>query len=102
MAYCRCAGEDLALRRCTTERSISVYNKQGFFEKNEYNAYSINDITAQKNADGSVTIQLGNCDGKTANCLPIVDGWNYTARLYRPDQSILSGEWTFPGAEPLN
>jgi len=82
--------------------SISVYNKQGFFEKNEHNAYSINNITAKKNDDGSVTIQLGDCDGKIANCLPIVDGWNYTARLYRPEQPILSGEWTFPAAIPRN
>ncbi len=82
--------------------SISVYNPGGFFEKNEYNAYSINNITAKKNADGSVTAQFGGCDGKIPNCLPIVDGWNYTVRLYRPDQSILNGEWTFPDAKPLN
>ncbi len=30
--------------------SISVYNAKGFFEKNAYNAYSINNITAKKNA----------------------------------------------------
>lgn len=82
--------------------SISVYNPGGFFEKNEYNAYSINDITAKKNADGSVTAQFGGCDGKIPNCLPIVDGWNYTVRLYRPDQSILDGEWKFPEAKPFN
>lgn len=82
--------------------SISVYNKQGFFEKNDHNAYSINNITADKNADGSVTIQFGGCDGKIVNCLPIVDGWNYTARLYRPEQAILSGEWAVPEAKPVN
>jgi hypothetical protein len=82
--------------------SVSVYNENGFFEKNDLNAYSINDITAEKNADGSVTIQFGGCDGKVANCLPIVEGWNYTARLYRPEQAILSGAWTFPEAKPLN
>jgi hypothetical protein len=82
--------------------SVSVYNEQGFFEKNDHNAYSVNDITAEKNADGSVTIQFGGCDGKIANCLPVVEGWNYTARLYRPEQPILSGEWTFPAAIPLD
>ena len=82
--------------------SVSVYNKQGFFEKNDHNAYSVNSITADKNADGSVTIQFGGCDGKIANCLPVVEGWNYTARLYRPEQAILSGEWTFPEAKPVN
>lgn len=82
--------------------SVSAYNEKGFFEKNDYNAYSINDITAKTNADGSVTIQFGGCDGKIANCLPIVEGWNYTARLYRPEQPILSGEWKFPEAMPFN
>ena len=28
-------------------------------------------------------MQLGGCDGKIANCLPVVPGWNYTVRLYR-------------------
>jgi hypothetical protein len=33
--------------------SISVYNAKGYFEPNPHNTYSINNITAQKNADGS-------------------------------------------------
>ncbi|WEK52748.1 MAG: DUF1254 domain-containing protein [Candidatus Kaistia colombiensis] len=82
--------------------SVSVYNKQGFFQKNDHNAYSVNNITADKNADGSVTIQFGGCDGKVVNCLPIVDGWNYTARFYRPEQVILSGDWAVPEAKPVN
>lgn len=82
--------------------SISVYNPKGFFEKNALNAYSINDITAKKNADGSVTIQFGGCDSKVPNCLPIVEGWNYTARLYRPEPAVLSGKWKFPEAKPSN
>ena len=32
--------------------SISVYNEKGYFEKNPYNAYSVNNITAKKNDDG--------------------------------------------------
>lgn len=80
--------------------SVSVYNAKGFFEKNDLNAYSVNDLTAKKNDDGSVTIQFGGCDGKVPNCLPIVEGWNYTARLYRPEQAILSGKWKFPAAKP--
>jgi hypothetical protein len=76
--------------------SVSVYNGQGFFEKNAYNAYSINNITAEKSPDGSITIQFGGCDGKIPNCLPIVKGWNYVARLYRPRDEILKGTWKFP------
>lgn len=81
--------------------SISVYNAKGFFEKNPYNAYSLNDITGKKNADGSMTIQFGGCDGKIPNCLPTMDGWNYAVRMYRPRAEILSGKWKFPEAQPV-
>jgi hypothetical protein len=78
--------------------SVSVYNAEGFFEKNPYNAYSLNNITAKKDADGSVTIQFGGCDGKIPNCIPITKGWNAAVRLYRPRAEILSGKWKFPEA----
>ncbi|MBE9194923.1 DUF1254 domain-containing protein [Synechocystis sp. LEGE 06083] len=81
--------------------SISVYNTQGFFEQNEANAYSINNLTAEKAEDGSVNVQFGGCDGQTPNCLPITPGWNYMVRLYRPQSVILDGTWTFPEAQPV-
>ena len=80
--------------------SVSVYNEMGYFEKNALNAYSVNNLTAKKNPDGSVPIQFGGCDGKVPNCLPIVKGWNYTVRLYRPRPEILDGKWKFPAAAP--
>ncbi len=82
--------------------SISVYNADGYFQKNDLDAYSLNDITATKQADGSVAVQFGGCDGKVANCLPISEGWNYTVRLYRPRAEILDGSWTFPKPEPAH
>jgi hypothetical protein len=81
--------------------SISVYNAEGYFQKNQFDAYTLNNITAKKNADGSVTIQFGGCDGKIPNCLPITAGWNYWVRLYRPRPEILNGSWKFPDAQPL-
>jgi hypothetical protein len=81
--------------------SISVYNAGGYFQKNAADAYSLNNLTAKKNADGSVTVQFGGCDGKTANCLPIMNGWNYTVRLYRPRREILNTTWLFPEAKPI-
>ena len=81
--------------------SISVYNADGYFVKNAQNAYTLNNVTAKPSADGSYAIQFGGCDGKTPNCLPIVPGWNYTVRLYRPQAEILDGKWTFPVAEPV-
>ncbi|MTH15480.1 DUF1254 domain-containing protein [Flavobacterium sp. LC2016-01] len=81
--------------------SVSVYNKEGYFEKNDLNAYSLNNITAKKDKDGSVTIQFGGCDGKVANCIPIAPDWNYWVRLYRPKKEILDGKWKFPEAKPV-
>jgi hypothetical protein len=75
--------------------SITVYNAEGYLQANPDNAYSINNITAKKNEDGSVAIQFGGCDGKIPNCLPTIKGWNYTVRLYRPRAEILDGGWTF-------
>jgi hypothetical protein len=80
--------------------SISLYNAEGYYQKNPYNSYSLNNITSKKNTDGSVTIQFGGCDGTIPNCLPIMDGWNYTVRLYRPRSEILSGRWKFPEPQP--
>ncbi|MEC5398045.1 DUF1254 domain-containing protein [Uliginosibacterium sp. H1] len=82
--------------------SISVYNAEGYFQKNELNAYSLNNLTAKRDANGAVTVQFGGCDGKVANCLPIVNGWNYTVRLYRPRAEILNGKWKFPEAQPAS
>ncbi|HEY1980976.1 MAG TPA: DUF1254 domain-containing protein [Xanthobacteraceae bacterium] len=81
--------------------SVSVYDAAGYFEKNPYNAYSLNNITAKKDADGAVSIQFGGCDGKIPNCLPIMKGWNYTVRLYRPRPEILNGKWQFPELQPI-
>jgi hypothetical protein len=82
--------------------SISLYNKEGYFQKNEQGAYSLNNITAKKSAGGSVAVQFGGCDGKIDNCLPIMPGWNYTVRLYRPREEILDGKWNFPEPQPVN
>jgi hypothetical protein len=82
--------------------SISLYNASGYFQKNDLNAYSLNNITSTRNADGSVVIQFGDCDGKVPNCLPIMNGWNYTVRLYRPRAEILNGKWKFPEAQSVN
>lgn len=78
--------------------SVTVYNAEGFFTPNAFNAHSLNNITAKKSADGSVDIQFGGCDGKIPNCLPVTAGWNYMIRLYRPHAEILNGTWAFPAA----
>jgi hypothetical protein len=80
--------------------SVSLYNADGYFEKNPYDAYTVNSITGIKGSDGTIAIQFGGCDGNIANCLPIMKGWNYTVRLYRPRAEILDGSWQFPEPRP--
>jgi hypothetical protein len=82
--------------------SITVYNADGYLQANPLDRYNLNSITAQKGADGSIIVQFGNCDSKAPNCLPIIPGWNYMVRLYRPRPEILNGSWKFPEARPAS
>jgi hypothetical protein len=77
--------------------SITVYNAKGFFEAPADQA-SLNNVTGKKNRDGSMTVRFGG-DPKAENYLRIMPGWNYIVRLYRPQKSVLSGEFVFP--EPV-
>jgi hypothetical protein len=81
--------------------SISVYNAEGYFQMNKKNAYTVNNITAHKGDDGSITVEFGGSESKIVNALPITPGWNYLVRLYRPRREILDGTWTFPEARSV-
>ncbi len=80
--------------------SVTLYDDKGWMPVNKYNAYSFNNVTAKKNEDGSFTIHFGG-DPEQPNFLPIVPGWNYLVRLYRPRTEILDGTWTFPDPESV-
>ena len=80
--------------------SVTVYNRDGFLEPNEFDTYSLNSVTAVSDEDGSVTIDLAPTPGDHGNHLYVMDGWNYTVRLYRPRPEILEGRWTVPAPEP--
>lgn len=80
--------------------SISVYNAEGYFEPNELGHYSVNDITAARNDDGTVTVRFGGCGEGVQNCIPVTEGWNYLVRLYRPHPEVLDGSWQFPAVTP--
>ena len=79
--------------------SVTVYNEEGFFTPNPLNAYSFNSVTAERGADGSVTIHFGG-DSKSDNFLPIEDGWNYVVRCYLPGWQVIEGNWTPPAPQP--
>ena len=80
--------------------SISVYNAEGYFEPNELGHYSVNDTTAARNDDGTVTVRFGGCGPGVQNCIPVTEGWSYLVRLYRPRPEVLDGTWHFPGLTP--
>ena len=79
--------------------SVTVYNKDGYFDINDRGVYSLNSKTVKRRTDGSATIQFGECTG-VDNCLEIMDGWNYAIRMYKPQESILNGSWKFPKPLP--
>lgn len=81
--------------------SITVYDKEGFMVPNPHNAYSVNNVTAKKDASGAFAVQFGGCPNGVSNCLPITPGWNYVVRLYGPHAEILDGRWKFPEAQPV-
>ncbi|WP_223586548.1 DUF1214 domain-containing protein [Microbacterium sp. OVT16B] len=81
--------------------SVSLYNAAGFFEENALGVNSINSLTAIPDADGGVTVRFGVRVDGVANALPIMPGWNYVLRLYRPRPSVLDGSWVAPRPEVL-
>lgn len=78
--------------------SVSLYNGDGFFEPNELGRNSVKSVTAEKNDDGTTTVTFGG-SGDRPNTLPIMEGWNYLVRLYRPHAEVLDGTWTFPSID---
>ena len=80
--------------------SISVYNADGYFVPNDRDAVSINNVTAVPDPDGAVTVHFGGPEDRS-NSIPIMEGWNYLVRLYRPRRGVVDGTWTPPGATPV-
>jgi len=77
--------------------SITVYNQGRYMVKNKQNRYAYNSVTTKKNSDGTTTIHFGG-DESADNYMPIMDGWLYLIRYYKPHQEILDGSWTMPAA----
>ena len=86
---------------CDAFWSVTLYDADGWMPVNELDAYSYNSVTADRNDDGTVTIHFGG-DPDQPNYLPIVPGWNYVFRVYRPRPEVFDGTWTFPEAQPVD
>lgn len=80
--------------------SVTIYNRDGYFERNPYDAYNRNSVTAHADDDGTVTLDLGPDGEGLDNYLYVMDGWNCALRLYKPHQSVLDKTWTPPTPQP--
>lgn len=79
--------------------SVTVYNRDGYFEANEYDSFSCNSVTTKADGVGAVTIDLDTQDRGYVNHLYVMEGWNYVLRLYRPRAAVLDGAWQPPSPE---
>ncbi|WP_225333435.1 DUF1214 domain-containing protein [Halomicrobium urmianum] len=79
---------------------VTVYNSDWLLEPNEYEAYSISNVTAERDDDGSVTIHFGG-DTDQPNFIYTPEDWQYIVRLYRPREPVLDGRYQFPEARPV-
>jgi hypothetical protein len=80
--------------------SVTVYNESGFLVPNKEKKYSLNSVTAEPSDDGSFEVHFG-AGTEFTNNIPIVDGWNYTLRVYQPIGAALDGSWNDPVPERM-
>lgn len=60
---------------------------------------SINDVTAKRNEDGSMAIDLAPTADGFRNHIYVMDGRYFAFRLYRPRREVLDGTWQPPAIE---
>jgi hypothetical protein len=82
--------------------SVTIYNRDGYLEANPHDAYNLNSVTSQADADGTVVLNLAPDGDDLGNFLYVMDGWNYALRLYKPHQPVLDKTWTPPRPQPVN
>lgn len=81
--------------------SLSIYNRDGYFEANPFDSFNLNSVFATPEDDGSYVVDFAPEDGGYRNFLYVMDGWNYVLRLYRPRPEVISGEWPVPKEQLL-
>jgi hypothetical protein len=83
--------------------SITIYDtdRGGYFHPNADDRYHINNTSAIRNEDDTVTFLFKQtCEESDGNCLEVPAGrFDMTARYYLPHAEIISGEWTLPKIE---
>jgi hypothetical protein len=83
--------------------SVTAYDtdRGGFLHPNDSDRYHINNTTAIKNDDNTITFLFKtDCAAADRNCLEVPAGrFDLVVRYYLPHQVIIAGNWTFPEIE---
>jgi hypothetical protein len=83
--------------------SVTVYDtdRGGFLHPNGNDRYHVNDSSARRNPDGTITFRFRqDCEPAAANCLDVPPGrFEVVTRYYLPQAEIISGSWKFPPIE---
>ena len=79
--------------------SVTIYNRDGYLEANPYGSHSLNSVTSEAES-GTCTLYLAPEPDGSPNHLYVMDGWNYTVRLYRPYPEVVDGTWVPPTPQP--
>jgi hypothetical protein len=76
--------------------SVTIYNRDGYLERNPYESHGLNNVTSVADSNGIVTLNLAPEEDGLDNYVYVMDGWNYALRLYKPRQAVLDKTWTPP------
>ncbi len=86
--------------------SVTVYDTErgGFLHPNKDDRYHINNTSAVKNEDGTITFLFKTqCEDGDINCLEVPEGqFDLAIRYYLPNEELQIGEWKMPNPQLLN
>lgn len=86
--------------------SLTVYDTErgGYFHPNDDDRYHINNTTAVRNTDGTITFTFKtSCEDGDINCIPVPEGqFDIALRYYLPGKKLIAGEWTAPNPTLLD
>ena len=80
--------------------SVSVYNAEGYYEKNQINAYSLNSLAVTKDEDNRVTIRFGGWGWPKVQLSAHCERLGLHSPALSPRPEILDGKWSLPIARP--
>jgi len=85
--------------------SVTAYDTErgGFLHPNKDDKYHINNTSAVKNEDGTITFLFKTqCEGGDINCLEVPESkFDLAIRYYLPNEELQTGKWKMPNPQLL-